>query len=114
MPVLEEFSVLKVGDPAHSLLVCRPGFGRNWTISFFCISKIEVACISMCLSLSDITGVLSRLGGNHGEAVAVCDAGSCHGSAWTDLPKALRVSDPFTQPGNPLCQERPAFRAAQH
>lgn len=88
--------------------------GTGGMLSFFCISKIEIAYISVCLSLSDVTGVLSRLGGNHGEAVAVCDAGSCHGSAWTDLPKALRVSDPFTQPGNPLCQERPAFRTAQH
>lgn len=73
---------------------------------------IKLTCVSVCLS--HITGVLSRLGGNHGEAVAVCDAGSCHGSTCTDLPKALRVSDPFTQPGNPLCQEGSAFCAAEH
>lgn len=88
--------------------------GTGGALSFFCIPKIEITCISLCLSLSDITGVLSRLGGNYGEVVTVCDAGSCHGSACTDLPKALRMSDPFTQPSNPLCQERPAFRAAQH
>ena len=44
----------------------------------------------------------------------MCDAGSCHGSAGTDLPEALRVSDPVTQPGNPLRQERSAVRTAQH
>ena len=88
--------------------------GTGGTLSFFCISKIEIACISVCLSLSDITGVLSRLGGNHGEVVTVCYAGSCHGSACTGLPKTLHVSDPFTQPGDPLCQERPAFRTPQH
>lgn len=53
-------------------------------------------------------------GGNHGEAAVVRDAGRCHGSAGTDLPEALRVSDPVTQPGNPLCQERSAVCAAQH
>lgn len=44
--------------------------------------------------------------GYHGEAVAVRDAGSCHGSAGTDLPEALRLSDSVTQLGNPLCKER--------
>lgn len=44
----------------------------------------------------------------------MCDAGSCHGSAGTDLPEALRVSDPVTQPGNPLRQERSSVRPAQH
>lgn len=53
-------------------------------------------------------------GGNHGEAVAVCDGGSFHGSASSDLPQTLRVSDPVTQPGNPVCQERPPLRAPQH
>lgn len=70
----------------------------------------------MCFSLSlrHFTGVLSRLGGNHGEAVAVHDVGSCHSSAGTDLPEALRMSDPVTQSGNPLCQERSAVCTAEH
>lgn len=45
----------------------------------------------------------SGAGGNHGEAVAMSDAGSCHGSEGTDLSKALRMSNPVAQPGNPLC-----------
>jgi len=60
------------------------------------------------------SGVVSRWGGNHGEAVAVCDGGSCHGSAGADLPEALRLSDPVAQPGNPLRQERSAVRTAEH
>lgn len=70
--------------------------------------------LSPCLCLPHFTGVVSRWGGNHGEAVAVRDAGSCHGSAGTDLPEALRMSDPVTQPGNPLCQERSAVCTAEH
>lgn len=50
VPVLEEFSVLKVGDPAHSLLVCRPGFGRNWTISFFVFPKLKLL-VFLCVFL---------------------------------------------------------------
>lgn len=57
---------------------------------------------------------MSRWGGNHVEAVAVCDAGSCHGSAGTDMPEALRMSDPVTQPGDPLCQERSTVCTAEH
>lgn len=70
----------------------------------------------MCFSLSlhHFTGVLSRLGGNHGKAFAVHDAGSCHSSAGTDLPEALCMSDPVTQSGNPLCQERSAVCTAEH
>lgn len=75
----------------------------------------NVINVSVPLSLSpSVSGVVSRWGGNHGEAVAVCDAGSCHGSAGTDLPEALRVSDPVTQPGDPLRQERSAVCTAQH
>lgn len=69
---------------------------------------------SQFLLLSPFSGVVSRWGGYHGEAVAVCDAGSCHGSAGTDLPKALCMSDPVTQPGNPLCQEGSAVCTTQH
>lgn len=70
--------------------------------------------INTFLCLSHFAGVVSRLGGNHGEAVAVCDAGGCHGSSRTDLPKALHVSDPFTQPGNSMCQERFALCTAEY
>lgn len=69
---------------------------------------------SLCLYLPHVAGAVSRWGGNHGEAVAVHDAGGRHGSAGTNLPEALRMSDPVTQPGNPLCQERPAVCTAQH
>lgn len=70
-----------------------------------------LSCFCLCLSVS---GVVSRWGGNHGEAVAVCDAGSRHGSAGTDLPEALRMSDPVTQPGDPLRQERSIVCTAEH
>lgn len=70
--------------------------------------------MSLSLSLSRISGVVSGWCGDHGEAVAVCNAGGCHGSAGTDLPEALRMSDPVTQPGNPLCQERSTLCTTQH
>lgn len=113
--VLEEFSGLKVGDSAQSLwFLGLSRTGATWkNLSIFWVNHL-ITCIWVFLSLSNITGVVSRLGGNHGEAVAVCDAGSCHGGACTDLPKALRVSDPFPQPGYPLCQEGSAFCAAEH
>lgn len=71
---------------------------------------------SPLLSLLCLTFQVSRPGGggNHGEAVAVRDAGCCHGSARTDLPEALRMSDPVSQPGDPLCEERSAVCAAEH
>lgn len=80
-----------------------------------CPNVINVSSsLSPPLRLSRFPGVVSRWGGNHGEAVAVRDAGSRHGGAGADLPEALRLSDPVAQPGNPLCQERPTVRTAQH
>lgn len=70
--------------------------------------------ISVSLLSPSVSGVASGWGGNHGEAVAVSDASGCHGGEGTNLPKALRVSDPVTQPGDPLRQERSPVCTAEH
>ena len=77
------------------------------------VSNISIS-LSLCLSPSPFSGVKSRWGGNHGATVAVCDAGSCHSSTGTELSEALCMSDPVTQPGNPLCQERSTVCTNKH
>lgn len=65
------------------------------TLSYFYIKKYFLSFSFQVLH--------SGAGGNHGEAVAMSDAGGCHGSEGTDLSKALRMSNSVAQPGNPLC-----------